>query len=63
MVDERGRLYRTHRDGRSKLNAYLEDYANIIDALLELYQSTFDESWFVEARRLADICTGAFPRG
>ena len=60
MIDERGRLYRTHRDGRSKLNAYLEDYANIIDALLELYQSTFDEKWFVEARRLADIALERF---
>ena len=54
MVNAGGRLYRTHKDGRSKLNAYLEDYANMIDALLELYQSTFEERWFVEARRLAD---------
>ena len=60
MIDERGRLYRTHKDGRSKLNAYLEDYANLIDALLELYQSTFDEKWFVEARRLADIALQRF---
>ena len=55
MVDDKGRLYRTHKDGRSKLNAYLEDYANLIDALLELYQSTFVEKWFKEARRLADV--------
>jgi len=55
MVDENGRLYRTHKDGRSKLNGYLEDYANLIDALLELYQSTFVEKWFAEARRLADV--------
>ncbi len=55
MVDDNGRLYRTHKDGRSKLNGYLEDYANLIDALLELYQSTFVEKWFAEARRLADV--------
>jgi len=55
MVAEDGRLYRTHKDGESKLNAYLEDYANLIDAFLELYQSTFDERWFTGARRLADI--------
>ena len=55
MLDEHGRLYRSHKDGRSKLNGYLEDYANLIDALLELYQSTFDESWFVAARQLADV--------
>jgi uncharacterized protein len=54
MVAPDGRLYRTHKEGRSKINAYLEDYANLIDGLLELYQTTFDERWFVEARRLAD---------
>jgi len=60
MMDENGRLYRTHKDGRSKLNGYLEDYANLIDALLELYQSTFDESWFVAARQLADVALMRF---
>lgn len=61
MVDERGRLYRSHKDGRSKLNGYLEDYANLIDALLELYQSTFEEDWFTAARRLADAALLHFP--
>lgn len=60
MMDGRGRLYRSHRDGRSKLNGYLEDYANIIDGLLELYQLSFVEKWFVEACRLADIALEHF---
>ena len=60
MVDGRGRLYRTHKAGRSKLNAYLEDYANMIDGLLELYQATFEEQWFIEARRLADLVLDHF---
>lgn len=55
MLSNGGRLYRTHKDGRSKLNAYLEDYANLIDALLELYQSTFKANWFAAARQLADV--------
>ncbi len=49
-----GRLLRTYNDGRAKLNGYLEDYANMIDALLELYQTTFDEKWFTAARGFAD---------
>ncbi|NLF01088.1 MAG: thioredoxin domain-containing protein, partial [Anaerolineales bacterium] len=49
-----GRLLRTWRDGKAKLNAYLEDYACLIDGLLELYQTTFDARWFVAARELAD---------
>ena len=60
LLDESGRLYRTHKDGRSKLNGYLDDYANLIDALLELYMSTFEERWFVAARRLADVALTRF---
>ncbi|MCB1760277.1 MAG: thioredoxin domain-containing protein [Gammaproteobacteria bacterium] len=33
-----GRLLATHKDGRSHLSAYLDDYAYLIDALLELLQ-------------------------
>ena len=61
MVAADGRLYRTHKDGVSRLNAYLEDYANLIDACLELYQSTFDERWFAQARQLADVVLARFP--
>ncbi|MDX2075349.1 MAG: thioredoxin domain-containing protein [bacterium] len=48
------RLYRSHKDGVSKLNGYLEDYANTIDAFLEVYQLTWDEKWFVRAVGLAE---------
>ena len=54
MTQSDGALWRTHNQGISKINAVLEDYANLIDAYLELYQLTFIESWFVQARRLAD---------
>lgn len=53
MVDDY-RLLRTHKQGQSKLNGYLEDYANLIDGLLELYQTTFDERWFIAAQGLAE---------
>ena len=55
MVGPDGRLRRTHKNGVSRLNAYLEDYAQVIDGLLELYQTTFDTRWFTEAVRLADV--------
>ncbi len=54
MTAPDGRLYRSHKDGTSKINATLEDYANLIDGLLELYQTTFEARWFDAARRLAD---------
>lgn len=55
LRNEELRLYRTYKEGKAKLNAFLEDYANLIDAMLELYQSTFVEKWFDEARRLANV--------
>ncbi len=60
MVAETGRLYRSHKGGRSKLNAYLEDYANLLDGWLELYQTTFEERYFAEARRLAELALARF---
>ena len=60
LIGDDGRLYRSHKNGRSKLNAYLEDYANLVDALLELYQTTFEERYFAEARRLAEVALARF---
>ncbi len=60
MLRDGDRLWRTHKAGHSKLNGYLEDYANLIDALLELYQSTFDERYFASCLRLADAALQHF---
>lgn len=60
MTAENGRLYRTYSRGQRKINAYLEDYAHLIDAYLELYQSSYNEHWFIEARRLADVVLAHF---
>ena len=55
-----GRLLRTHKDGRSKLAGYLEDYAYLIDGLLHLYQATFNMRWFREARTLSNEMVAFF---
>src|SRR5438552_1236165 len=49
-----GRLLRTWKSGQAKLKGYLEDYAMVAAALLELYAATFDRLWLDEARGLAD---------
>jgi uncharacterized protein YyaL (SSP411 family) len=49
-----GRLLRTWRAGEAKLSGYLEDYAYLIDALLSLYEATFEQRWLEEAVTLAD---------
>ena len=50
-----GRLYHTWKAGEARINGYLEDYAYLIDGLLELYQTTFDSHWYVAAHELADV--------
>ena len=41
-----GRLFRSYKDGMRKYNAYLDDYAFYIAALLDLYEVTHDIRWF-----------------
>jgi hypothetical protein len=55
-----GRLLRNHRRGVSELNAYLEDYAFLIEGLLNLYEATFDRRWLDEARELNETCIRHF---
>jgi uncharacterized protein YyaL (SSP411 family) len=60
MMQPDGRLYRTYKDGRARINAVLEDYAHLIDGFLELYQLTYLEKWFKAARLLADFVLAHF---
>ncbi|MBL8821251.1 MAG: thioredoxin domain-containing protein [Planctomycetia bacterium] len=56
-----GRLYRaTLENGQAKLNAYLEDYAYVIDGLLHLVETTWQPRWLQAARELADIMIKQF---
>ncbi len=59
-ADSSPRLLRTYRNGRAKLNAYLEDYAFYADGLIGLYEATFDPQWLEAARTLADIMLERF---
>jgi uncharacterized protein YyaL (SSP411 family) len=60
LRDDEGNLLRTYKDGRSHLNAYLEDHAFLLEALLALYEASFEERWFGEARSLAETTIERF---
>ena len=60
MRDDRGRLQRTYKDGEARLNAYLEDHAFMLEALLGLYEASFERRWFDEARALAETMIERF---
>ena len=60
LVQKNGHLLRTHRAGKSHLNACLEDYSYFIAGLIELYQTNFDPYWLKEANRLNQIMISQF---
>ena len=49
-----GALGRSWKDGRASGAGVLEDYADLADGLLSLYEATFDERWFTTALALAE---------
>jgi uncharacterized protein YyaL (SSP411 family) len=55
-----GKLLRSYKSGQAKFNAYQEDYAYLIDALISLYEATFQTKWILEARCLADLMIKKF---
>ena len=54
LRDSNGRLLRTWKDGQGKLQAYLEDHAFLLEALITLYEATFEPRWYHEATAIAD---------
>jgi uncharacterized protein YyaL (SSP411 family) len=57
---EDGRLARTYKDGRAKIPGFLEDHALLGEALVAVYETTWDERWLREARTLADQVLQSF---
>ena len=57
---EDGRLLRTYKSGQAKLNAYLEDYAFLIDGLIALHEVTFEPRWLQEAVGLGNAMVDLF---
>ena len=62
LVDPDGHLIRIYSE-KSQLAqsfAFLDDYANVIDAFIALYEVTFDEQWLIKAKELTTIAIDCF---
>jgi uncharacterized protein len=60
MRGQDGRLLHAYKDGQAKLNAYLDDYANLIDGLTRLYEATGQPRWIEAALELARVMLDEF---
>ena len=54
MRDEQGRLLRVWRKGVTSEDAYLDDYAYLLEGLIELHEATDAPKWLTQAKRIAD---------
>lgn len=48
-----GGLWHSYKNGKATINGYLEDYSFTIEALIALYQVSFEEAWLGHAHALA----------
>ncbi len=55
-----GNLHHSFKNEKSTINGYLEDYAFVIKAFIELYEVTLDKEWILEAKDLMDYTISNF---
>ena len=55
-----GRLYASHANGEARLNGYLDDYAFLLDALLELMQAHYRPADMAWAKEIAEALLARF---
>lgn len=60
MVHEQERLWRVHKDGRSGVDAFLDDYAQLAKAYIHLYEATFDLHWLERSKVTAEYAIKHF---
>ena len=53
MMDDESHLFRTYRRGKARIPGYLDDYANMANAFLDLYEASLDPRWLTAADGLA----------
>lgn len=49
-----GGLYRSHKNGKSTINGYANDYATTIQSFMSLYEVTLDEKWLMLSNKLME---------
>ena len=55
-----GGLYRAWKDGAAKVPGFLDDYAFLANALIDLYESGFDRPYLERAQKLVDLILDKF---
>jgi uncharacterized protein len=60
MIRDKGRLWRSYKDGKPGIDAFLDDYALLAKAYIKLYEATFDIHWLEVSRTITDYAIKHF---
>ena len=60
LMDEAGGLYRNYKNAKASITGFLDDYAFLIEALIALYETDFNEAWLNEAKELTEYVLANF---
>jgi len=60
QVQENGQLWRNYKNGKSTINAFLDDYALLIRVLMRYYEMTFDEQYLMKAEAIMSFAIQHF---
>ena len=60
LITSEGKLYRTYKNGLAKIDGFLEDYAFTIEALMQCYLISQDETLLIKARSLCELTLTEF---
>ena len=55
-----GRLRRSYKDGMARIDAFLEDYAAVGNAIFSVYEATLEPRWLDEAAWITELVVGLF---
>ncbi|NOR88427.1 MAG: DUF255 domain-containing protein [Bacteroidales bacterium] len=60
LSDQKGKVFRTYKNGHAKIDAFLDDYAILVKTYLSLYQITFKPIYLERAELLLEYCQEYF---
>jgi uncharacterized protein YyaL (SSP411 family) len=60
QLQESGQLWRNYKDGKSTINAFLDDYGLVIRALIKYYELTLDEEYLFTADKILQFALAHF---
>ena len=60
LQKQNGNLFRSFKDGKVTITAFLDDYSCLANAFISVYEITFEEQWLEQAKQLLDACFAQF---